>query len=138
MPSARIERGGTRGTVFRAVAELRIRDAKALLDARRLNGAIYLAGYSIECYLKYAYCERSRTIHLPADLETHRWDTLVESAGLVGDLKSAPKIFGLYSALADAWGPSLRYETGPYHPGQALRLYKEFSQLYQFLRELVP
>lgn len=34
------------------LAEERIRDAKALLDARRWSAAYYLAGYAVECGLK--------------------------------------------------------------------------------------
>jgi HEPN domain-containing protein len=115
-----------------------MRDARALLEAGRYNGAIYLAGYAIECHLKYACCRRMRDIHLPAKLETHRWDDLIEEAGIVADLKSARNMFDLYSALEDRWGPSLRYQTNPYQRKRALQLYNEFNELYEFLRELIP
>ena len=127
-----------RGTVFREIADQRMRDARVLLNAKRYNGAIYLAGYAIECHLKYSYCARRQAVHLPPQYETHRWDKLVEAAGVAADLKSAPRIFDLYSALGDEWEPSLRYETRPYPQREALQLYKEFDELYKFLRESVP
>src|SRR4051794_27502147 len=52
------ERFNRKGLVFVNQAELRqmeverIRDAKALLDAKRWEFAYYAAGYSIECALK--------------------------------------------------------------------------------------
>jgi len=95
MPAPRIPSGGTRGTVFRAIAEQRMLDAKTLLNSRRYNGAIYLAGYAIECHLKYGYCARKEEIYLPATCETHSWDFLIEAAGLSADLRTAPKILAI-------------------------------------------
>lgn len=113
-------------------------DAKTLLNARRYNGAIYLAGYAIECHLKYRYCARKEEIYLPATCETHSWDFLIEAAGLSADLRTAPKILAIYSALDDQWGSSLRYRMHPYRQNDAVRLYSEFQELYLFLRELIP
>ncbi len=44
--------GGTRGTLFREVARVRLEDAGVLLAQRRQGGAVYLAGYAVECLLK--------------------------------------------------------------------------------------
>jgi hypothetical protein len=128
----------TRGTVFRDVACDRIDDATSLINAERYNGAIYLAGYAIECQLKYAYCDRKEETYLPVQYETHSWDILVEAAGLSPDLKTESKMFDLFSALAEQWGPELRYRTKSYGAGKALQLYNELQELYQFLRELTP
>ena len=38
--------------LFRRVAEERLGDAKVLLSAGRETGAVYLAGYAVECALK--------------------------------------------------------------------------------------
>jgi len=138
MPLPPVLPGNTRGTVFRAIAELRIADAATLLAAGRYNGAIYLAGYGIECHLKYGYCERKAILRLPAKFETHSWDSLVKGAGLLANFKVAPGLLDLYSTLNDQWSPRLRYRTAPYREADAHRLYKEFIELYKFLRELIP
>jgi hypothetical protein len=74
----------------------------------------------------------------PPSYETHSWDVLVEAAGLSPDLKTETKMYDLFSALAEQWGPELRYRTKSYGTGEALQLYNELQELYQFLRELTP
>jgi hypothetical protein len=138
MSAPRIDRGATRGTVYREVAQLRMGDAGSLLANARYNGAIYMAGYAIECHLKFAFCQRKGELYLPAHLETHDWDKLVAASGLLPDIKQQPKMDAIYSALVDKWGPSLRYRTGKYSASEANRLYNELDELYSFLRELVP
>ena len=64
--SSRAKTKATRGTVFHDVARDRINDATSLIKANRYNGAIYLAGYAIECHLKYACCDRKEEMYLPA------------------------------------------------------------------------
>lgn len=46
---------------FRALAEARIQDAKALIDGGRADLAYYVAGYAVECALKS--CTLARMIH---------------------------------------------------------------------------
>ena len=136
-----IRKGTTRGTVYGEIARLRMGDAKSLLESKRYNGAIYLAGYAVECRLKFAYCRRkcaSAASTLPGHLEVHDWDTLVSATGLLPDIKAQQEMDALYSALVDRWGPSLRYRTTTYGAVEAKRLYNEIEQLYQFLSELVP
>jgi HEPN domain-containing protein len=38
--------------LFRQAAKQRFEDAQILLEAGRTTGAVYLAGYTVECYLK--------------------------------------------------------------------------------------
>jgi len=137
MTAPRTTPGKTRKTVYRVVARLRNDDARVLLDNKRNNGAIYLAGYAIECQLKYALCQRKNLLELPEELETHDWDRLVTSAGLLEDIKLQPDIYVVYSALTRVWGPSLRYRTGNYSENQAKLLYNQMNQLYKFLERMV-
>jgi hypothetical protein len=111
---------------------------RSLLANDRYNGAVYLAGYAIECHLKFAFCRRKAELYLPARLEVHDWDKLVNAAGLLLDIKQQATMYAIYSALVDKWGPSLRYWTGSYSAAEANRLYNEMNELYIFLRELVP
>jgi len=76
-------------------------------------------------------------VNLPATLEVHDWDTLVTAAGLLPDIKKQVPMAGIYSALVEKWGPSLRYRTARYTTSEANRLYNEIEQLYHFLNELV-
>ena len=137
MTASRTARGKTRKTVYRAVARLRNDDAKVLLDKKRNNGAVYLVGYAVECQLKYAFCQRKNLVELPEKLETHDWDRLVTSAGLLNDIKLQPAMYAVYSALANVWGPSLRYQTQNYSENEAKQLYNQMNQLYKFLQDLV-
>ena len=138
MPPTRIQPGGTREKVFREVARQRFGDAGVLLEEGHFGGAIYLAGYAIECHLKFAICARKTLVYLPAQLEVHDWDTLVDAAGLAREIEDQEEIVTIYSMLADAWGPSLRYRTRAYPSRDAERLYIAIQHLYQFLAEVVP
>ena len=138
MAAPRTLPGQTRGTVNRAVANQRMTDGRSLLVAGRYNGAIYLAGYAVECHLQYAYCERKEEAYFPARFTTHNWDVLVEAAGLWADFRAAPKLSNLFFELVDQWGPSLRYRTNLYQREEARRLYKDLQEFYRFLQELVP
>jgi hypothetical protein len=137
MPAPHKVRGGTRGAVYREVAQVRMGDAAALLAKGRFNGAIYLAGYAIECQLKFAYCRRRDELYLPERLEVHDWDRLIDAAGLLPDIQQQSAMEAIYSALVDKWGPSLRYRTGRYSIAEANRLYNEMEELYGFFTEIV-
>src|SRR5207244_1867147 len=103
-----IAKGGTRGTVFKAVAYERLLDAEVLLRRDRLGGAAYLSGYALECILKWAVTQRRETQYLPAELETHDLDLLLDRAGLSRDIKQEWRLRSAYSALAQRWGPEMR------------------------------
>ena len=45
--------------LFYRAAKLRLEDAKYLLDGGRTNGAVYLAGYAVECMLKALLLDRA-------------------------------------------------------------------------------
>ena len=68
----------------------------------------------------------------------HDWDKLVDAAGLLPDIKQQATMEAIYSAMVEKWAPSLRYRTGNYSASEANRLYNEMSELYDFLREVVP
>src|SRR5438270_7276828 len=78
----RIGPGGTRGTIFNEVARLRLGDAAVLLDKKRFAGAIYLAGYAVECLLKWAITRRRECVYLPGKFEIHDLGALLTEAGL--------------------------------------------------------
>jgi HEPN domain-containing protein len=53
---------------LRRIAEARLTDATALLDAKRYDGATYLCGYAVELTLKASIC---KTLNWPEFLSTN-------------------------------------------------------------------
>lgn len=73
---------------FKQLANLRIEEAKVLLDAGRNEGAYYLAGYAVECALKACIAKQTRRYDFPPDpskikdIYVHDLTKLLERAGL--------------------------------------------------------
>jgi HEPN domain-containing protein len=124
-------RGHVRVTVYDAVHRKRLGDAEALLKAKRWNGAIYLAGYVIECLLKVAVCLRQSVRLLPHEYETHNYDALLQAAGLRQPVDNEPRIRSIYGQLNAQWRVEIRYSSRDYdgrYARDVLNLVKEFKQ----------
>jgi HEPN domain-containing protein len=71
---------------FQTLAEVRIREAKALLDVQLWDGAYYLAGYAVECALKACIARLTRAEEFPPrdakDYYTHDLNALLKIAKL--------------------------------------------------------
>ena len=130
-----IKPGGTRGTVFREVAHVRLKDAAVLLEQGRFAGAIYLAGYAVECLLKWAITCRRECVYLPAELEIHNLDKLMTEAGLERQLSEQHDLPDLFWRLAEGWGPELRYLAQAPEAGVAMNLYREIERVYYWIVE---
>jgi HEPN domain-containing protein len=98
------------------LAEERIRDAEALLNAAQWSGAYYLAGYSVECALKACIAKLTNQHDFPnKDLavrsHTHKIQDLVKLAGL--DAQHTAKVtnprFAANWLLVQAWDEKARY-----------------------------
>lgn len=113
-------------------------DARVLLERRRFLGAVYLAGYAIECLLKYGVTRRQATLHLAEEFETHDVDRLLNASGLLLALQSESQIAAMFSEIVDKWGPELRYRTKALSQGDASRLYDLTVQVYNWVNENVP
>jgi len=133
--SRQIPKGGTRGKKFREVGLQRLDDADILIRGNRYQAAIYMAGYAIECQLKFAYCDRQNQTYLPSNLEIHDWDLLAKQSGVLAEIKAQPSVDALYCELVEVWHPELRYRTN-LDNSKAHKLFAHFQQLYQFLKEL--
>lgn len=105
---------------LRQLAQDRILDAKALLDAGRWSGAYYLAGYAVECRLKaciLAFVEKSGAIFKNKKfLEgcwTHELEKLLKTADLEAELGGAmqatPTLAAYWGVVKD-WSELSRYE----------------------------
>lgn len=130
-----VQRGGTRGTVFEVVARIRLADGDVLMSRARYHGAIYLAGYAIECMLKYAVTRKRNALYLPRELEIHDWDVLLQAAGLARAMQRESILLAVYSEMADRWGPELRYLSGRIEKREAERLYQQIKQVYAWIIE---
>lgn len=128
-------KGGTRGTLFRKLADMRLQDARVLLKNDRYHGALYLAGYSVECALKWAITRRMDKTYLPAHLEIHDLQKLMGESGLARHLMKEPAIAPLFSALVDEWGPQGRYAASRLDGKKAERLYNQTKQVYEWIIE---
>jgi len=97
------------------IAQARLEDAKALLQARRYDGAIYLCGYAVELALK---ARISRTLNWPEfpstdsefrhyrSFQTHDLDVLLHLSGQEDRVKQ--QHFALWNTVV-VWKPDSRY-----------------------------
>lgn len=103
--------------LYYRAAKQRWQDADILLQAGRRTGAVYLAGYAVECYLKAllltvtAAGERRQTLESFRGQRGHNLAWLRDSyVALTGT--SLPPAVRQHLALLSAWSTDLRYETG--------------------------
>ncbi len=100
------------------LAEIRIEDAKVLLDAGRFAGAYYLSGYAIECALKSCITKQIREFDFPdkklvSESHSHDLTKLVRLSG-VGHLHDAevqvnPGFENNWLVVKD-WSENSRYD----------------------------
>src|SRR2546429_5719031 len=130
-----IQPGGSRGTLFESAARSRLEDAAVLLEHERFSGAIYLAGYALECLLKWAVTRRRNLVYLPAELETHDYERLLHETGLLPQLARRPIIQAFFNELAQSWAPELRYLTRPVRKQEAEKLYDSMVVVYRWIHQ---
>jgi HEPN domain-containing protein len=100
------------------LAELRIEDARALLDEERLAGAYYLSGYAVECALKSCIAKQVHEHDFPdkrlvLDSYSHDLEKLLRVSGIEGlhevEMRSNPA-FAINWEIVDDWSEESRYE----------------------------
>ena len=104
---------------FQKLAEMRIDDAKILLDQGKWSAAYYLAGYAVECGLKaciIASLKKSDNWPEPGfsnKCYTHDFNQLLNLAGLKdiqeAEAKADPA-FDKFWSFAKDWNEESRYE----------------------------
>jgi len=103
---------------LRQLAQIRLREARALLKNRSNHGAYYLCGYVIECGLKACIAKQTKMYDFP-DKETvnksytHDLSRLVKVSGLERDLDSEmtkDTTFALNWAIVKDWSEESRYK----------------------------
>ena len=101
----------------------RMDDARALLNATRWRGAMYMAGYSVECLLKTKLMHRFNCRHLreleqelqakgilaaQATIFTHQLELLLHLANAVDRLRQNEEHWRLFN-MVNRWVPAWRY-----------------------------
>ena len=108
-------------TDLQNLAELRIGEAKILLEASSHPGAFYLAGYSIECALKACIAKETKQHDFPdrpeqiRQIYSHNLQQLLSLAKLKDkletDMQSNKDLRAYWNRVVD-WNEEKRYELG--------------------------
>ena len=101
---------------LRAIARARLRDAQALLRARRFDGAYYLCGYAIELALKARICRTLKWSGFPESaqefkglqsVKTHDLEVLLRFSGVEDRVRTKHV---LEWSEVTRWNPERRYQ----------------------------
>src|SRR5689334_8786824 len=103
---------------FKNLANIRLRETRALLKSRNYAGAYYLCGYVVECVLKACIAKQTRRFEFPdkkkaQDAYTHNLADLVKGAELRSQLNAeitANSVFASYWSVVEVWTEASRYE----------------------------
>jgi hypothetical protein len=120
---------GPKYTVLRALANMRLDDARCLWEfgvrnkqPQRRNGAVYLAGYAVECALKAKICMERGDAKLDTAYFVHGLVWLARQTSLWHRRHEHRENWRELVALAGVWEPGLRYETRFQHASDVERL----------------
>ena len=99
---------------FRQAADERWKDARCLHNNERFDGAIYLCGYVLECFLKFAICElqdRRRMELAEAKRLGHNLIELLDSLGSArrDALEENRDLWLAFTRINNRWSPEMRY-----------------------------
>lgn len=100
------------------ISQIRLTEAKVLLDRRLYSGAYYLSGYAVECGLKACLAKQTRKYDFPNkklanDSYTHNLNSLVGVAGLQVSLNlemNKDPAFSVNWAIVKDWNTESRYD----------------------------
>lgn len=109
---------GYHRSLFQRLAEVRIQEAKLLMDGSQWDGAYYLAGYAVECGLKSCIITKLfKDGHefpekrFSEKFFTHDLIQLRILAGLDAEMKQVRTVEDHWSIVKD-WNESVRYNLG--------------------------
>lgn len=104
-------------TDLRGIAQARLDDADALLQANRCDGSVYLCGYAVEIALKAKICDCLKWPGYPdstsefksyTSFRTHNLDVLLHLSGVEVLVKT--QYMAEWSTVVQ-WDPEARYKT---------------------------
>lgn len=85
------------------IADARLREAEVLLEAGHFASAIYLAGYSVECYLKMAICKTLDWAELLGTFKTHDLESLLAHSGFDSKLRKDQPVKDNFAKIIGVW-----------------------------------
>ena len=103
---------------LQTLANLRVKETKALIDKGCYNGAFYLLGYSLECALKSCIAKQFREHEFPDkklvnDSYTHDLEKLLNLSGLKDEFENSknenPEFDSNWAIIKD-WNENKRYQ----------------------------
>lgn len=97
---------------FRQAAEERWKDARCLHANGRFEGAIYLCGYVLECFLKFAICETRKHKSMDvaeAKLLGHNLFELLDVLRFSSPLVEKRDLRLAFDRINSRWAPEMRY-----------------------------
>ncbi|MCK4659683.1 MAG: HEPN domain-containing protein [Phycisphaerae bacterium] len=91
--------------VLEELGATRLKEANALLQAGHYAGAIYLAGYAVECYLKVAICAALDWDELHGTFKSHDLDVLLLHSGLKKEMEApeAAQVKRSFRKITEVW-----------------------------------
>lgn len=101
------------------IAQARLLDAEALINAGRYDGAAYICGYAIELSLKARICKTLKWSGFPSSnsefqnyqsFKVHNLDVLLHLSGMEDEIKNNQNHMADWSK-ASIWNPESRYKT---------------------------
>jgi hypothetical protein len=118
----------------------RWKDAECLFRAGRYAGAIYLCGYSLECWLKFHICEARGTSQMEvseAKQLGHELPVLLGKTGLAKKLREARELRDLllaFQKISNRWSTELRYSGSASDNVECKRFLQDTEALLSWLR----
>ena len=105
-------------TDLEKLVDIRVSEARALLDSGNYQGAYYLVGYSLECAFKVCIAKKVQQYDFPnkqlaIQSHTHKLTDLLRVAELkqkLSEKEESDVDFKLNWAVAKDWSESSRYE----------------------------
>lgn len=123
---------------FYRVAFQRLEEAEVLSDAGYNGGAVYLAGYAVECMLKALILNAApESQHLDVESRfrgrnAHSFEWLREEYGKTGS-PALPVDVSDALAYVTTWETSLRYTPGLGNPKEAIRFIREVKVIVNWI-----
>jgi len=104
---------------FKKLTNLRVKEAKVLLDNKCYEGAYYLLGYAVECAFKACIAKQTRRYDFPdknfaSKIYTHDITTLLKYSGLELERDNESRInpkFEVNWTIVKDWKEDKRYFT---------------------------
>src|ERR1700674_762605 len=125
-----------KATVFRQASIERLQDAKCLHDAGRVQGAIYLCGYALECRLKFCVCVARGVSNLEegeARSLGHELDKSLLAARLTEKLYRNEDLRVAFLRITRQWSTEIRYSGSARSDRESVSFLRDTRALLRWL-----